>query len=141
MLLEHCFVVFSFDHFRRERVHVLEMFRSFLPQDAFYGRGSNCDEERSASQFVWSSIKQYPCTFHILQQIWRWLHGKNHRILQSSSKPSIYIQACCLCCLCLRVAYGNSLTCQNLKNCFELKAMSWLQNMYINSFLISIKNV
>ena len=48
----------------------------------------NCDDKRSALQFVWPSAKQLLCTFHILQQVWRWLHDKNHQI-QQSSIPSI----------------------------------------------------
>ena len=55
-----------------------EMLKSCLPQDAFYGRGcngtdvlmmGNCDEERSALLFLWTSVKQLLCTFHILQQV------------------------------------------------------------------------
>jgi hypothetical protein len=70
-----------------------ELVKKCLPEDAFYGRGcdegpavmmtDNCDEERRALQFVWPSVKLLLCTFHILQQVWRWLLDKNHQINQS----------------------------------------------------------
>ena len=48
----------------------------------------NCAEERRALQFVWPSVTLLLCTFHMLQQVWRWLLDKNHQINQSD-RPMI----------------------------------------------------
>lgn len=48
----------------------------------------NCDEEICALQFAWPSVKLLLCTFHILQQVLRWLLDKNHHVRQSD-RPQI----------------------------------------------------
>ena len=40
----------------------------------------NCDEIRDAVRQIWPGTTIVLCTFHILQQVWRWLHDKNHGI-------------------------------------------------------------
>ena len=86
-----------------------EMLRSCLPQHAFNGRGpeqgpqviltDNCKEERNALKSVWPSCVLLLCIFHMLQQVWRWLHEGSHNINQSDRphilnlfKKSLYAQ-------------------------------------------------
>ncbi|KAI8485675.1 hypothetical protein Bbelb_365090 [Branchiostoma belcheri] len=67
--------------------------KSILPSHAFYGHGpdvgpdviltDNCDEERNALTQTWPGATLLLCTFHVLQQVWRWLHDKNHNIKQA----------------------------------------------------------
>ena len=69
------------------------MLKSSLPEYAFHGRGpdvgpeviltDNCKEERKALNTVWPSSTMLLCIFHILQQLWRWLHDKSHSISQA----------------------------------------------------------
>ena len=40
----------------------------------------NCDELRDALHEVWPLATLLLCTFHILQQVWRWLHEKEHGV-------------------------------------------------------------
>ena len=64
-----------------------EMYKSCLPDYAFYGRGEkgplvfmtdNCPELRDALKSNWPEATLLLCLFHILQQVWRWLcDGKN----------------------------------------------------------------
>ena len=70
-----------------------DMIKTCLPDNAFYGRGpqlgpqviltDNCKEERNVLRAVWSTSILLLCTFHILQQFWRWPHEKNHGINQN----------------------------------------------------------
>ena len=74
------------------------MVKKCLPAYAFHGSGpehgpvvtltDNCHEERSALKSVWPSTNLLLCTFHILQQVWRWLLDKNHSISQTD-RPAI----------------------------------------------------
>ena len=74
------------------------MLKQCLPKDAFHGNGpergpvvimtDNCQEERSALKSVWSPANIPLCTFHILQQVWRWLLDKSHSICQTD-RPAI----------------------------------------------------
>ena len=69
------------------------MLKSSLPENAFHGCGpdvgpeviltDNCKEERKALNTVWPSSTMLLCIFHILQQLWRWLHDKSHSISQA----------------------------------------------------------
>ncbi|XP_032226009.1 uncharacterized protein LOC116609235 [Nematostella vectensis] len=85
------------------------MLQSCLPDYAFYGRGpkvgpeviltDNCKEERNALNSVWPSCKLLLCIFHMLQQVWRWLHETSHGINQvdrpyilSLFKKSLYAE-------------------------------------------------
>ena len=40
----------------------------------------NCPEERDALSTVWPEAKLILCTFHILQQVWRWLHESKNGV-------------------------------------------------------------
>ena len=40
----------------------------------------NCPEERDALSTVWPEAKLILCTFHILQQVWRWLHDSKNGV-------------------------------------------------------------
>ncbi|KAK7918603.1 hypothetical protein WMY93_009887 [Mugilogobius chulae] len=76
------------------------MLRQCLPEKGFNGRGretgpqliltDNCKEERAALQFVWPSAKLLLCTFHMLQQTWRWIMDRSHRI-SDCDKPYIFM--------------------------------------------------
>lgn len=47
----------------------------------------NCKEERNAMKSVWPTSILLPCIFHMLQQLWRWLHeGKNG--ISQADRPS-----------------------------------------------------
>ena len=93
-----CCILIASDEKQSTLKSGFEMLKNCLPEDAFYGRGScdwpavmitdNCDEERGALQFVWPLPKFLLCTFHVLQQVWRWLVNKNHQIAQSD-RPQI----------------------------------------------------
>ena len=71
-------------------VAAFEAYRDSLPPDSFFNRGNkvgpeifltdNCSEERDALSIVWPTALLILCVFHVLQQVWRWLHDKNHRI-------------------------------------------------------------
>ena len=98
-----------------------EMLKSCLPQDAFHGRGcngtdvlmtDNCDEERSALLFLWPSVKQLLCTFHILYNKFR--DGFMTKIIKSSNQvdPRYGI-------------YSNVLFMLNEKKCLNPAMKSW----------------
>ena len=64
---------------------------------AFFGRGSlgpeivmtdNCVELQDALNYVWPTMKQFLCLFHMLKQVWTWLNDSNHGILHSD-RPGI----------------------------------------------------
>ena len=75
-----------------------EMLRSCLPDFAFHGRGpqlgpqviitDNCKEKRNTLKSVWPSTILLLCIFHVLQQLWRWLHENSHKINQAD-RPHI----------------------------------------------------
>ena len=63
------------------------MFKSILPDESFYGSSSpsiimtdNCTELRNSLRRAWPKAILYLCTFHILQQVWRWLFEKEHGV-------------------------------------------------------------
>lgn len=63
------------------------MFKNLLPENSFYGSQGpqlimtdNCDELRNCLRRAWPNAVLYLCTFHILQQVWRWLFEKEHRV-------------------------------------------------------------
>ena len=71
-------------------VDAFSLFKDNLPDYAFCGSGDkgpevmmtdNCDELHDAVKQTWPDIKMVLCIFHILQQVWRWLHDKKHGIL------------------------------------------------------------
>ena len=75
-----------------------EMLRNILPESAFFSSGKsvgpktmitdNCKEERDALKSTWPSVTVLLCTFHMLQQTWRWLTDKNHGVMQGD-RPHI----------------------------------------------------
>ena len=85
-----------------------EMLRSCLPDFAFHGRGpqlgpqviitDNCKEERNTLKSVWPSTILLLCIFHVLQQLWRWLHENSHNINQAD-RPHILglFKQCFIC--------------------------------------------
>ena len=61
----------------------LNLLKSIMPSDAFFGKGSNTgptlfltDElasQRETLRKVWSNARQLLCLFHYLQRWWKWL--------------------------------------------------------------------
>ena len=68
----------------------LEMLKSILPSDAFFGRGNvigpqlfmsdDSDVLRRAIKNTWSYAVLLLCIFHVLQAQWTWLWDSNHGI-------------------------------------------------------------
>jgi hypothetical protein len=65
----------------------LKLLKSCLPDYAFYGAQfpkvvmtDNCYELRSSLSDVWPGAVSLLCIFHVLQQVWRWLHEKKNAI-------------------------------------------------------------
>ena len=68
----------------------IRLFKASLPANAFYGNGpgmgpkvmtDNCSELRAALNTQWPNTVVVLCIFHILQQVWRWLHDKKNAII------------------------------------------------------------
>ena len=67
-------------------MNALTLFKSILPDKAFYNSPNgpnvfmtdNCEELRNSLHRIWPDSCLLLCIFHILQQVWRWLHDKNH---------------------------------------------------------------
>lgn len=65
-----------------------QLFKSSSSAFSFYGSSEgpkvfmtdNCSELREALKKVWPSSTPVLCIFHILQQVWRWLHEKKNNI-------------------------------------------------------------
>ena len=65
----------------------LNMLVSIFPDTAFFGKQEpevimtdNNDEIRNTIKEVWPNSKLLLCTFHVLQQVWRWLFDKDHNV-------------------------------------------------------------
>ena len=50
----------------------------------------NCDELRDALGRTWPNATLILCTFHLLQQVWRWLHDRKNSILMQD-RPHILL--------------------------------------------------
>ena len=63
----------------------MELFKSALPESAVFGNGPACN--------IASLARNNACvyTFHILQQVWRWLHDKKNAIAQED-RPLILLK-------------------------------------------------
>ena len=68
--------------------NALEMFKTALPDFAFYGAPGprvfmtdNCYELRVALREMWPTSVSVLCIFHVLQQVWRWLHEKKNGLI------------------------------------------------------------
>ena len=66
-----------------------ELLKCSFTEDSFYGNGpdgpfiamtDNCAELRDALTQVFPSTRLLLCTFHILQQVWRWINDVKHGI-------------------------------------------------------------
>jgi hypothetical protein len=65
----------------------LELLKSCFSDLAFYGADGprvfmtdNCSELREALKEAWPNSVLLLCIFHVLQQVWRWLHEKKNGI-------------------------------------------------------------
>ena len=71
-------------------VKAFGMYKDSLPEESFFKNGKekgptvfmtdNCSELKDALKIVWPSSRLVLCVFHILQQVWRWLHDKKHSV-------------------------------------------------------------
>ena len=134
-------ILITSDEQERTLKQGFEMLRSCLPEYAFNGRGreqgpqviltDNCKEERNALKSVWPTSVLLLCIFHMLQQLWRWLHESKNSISQAD-RPYFLT-------LFKRSLYAE--TKQDFENCFsELlndgrckkypNLVSYLQNLY-----------
>ena len=97
----------------------IRLFKASLPANAFYGNGptrgpkvmmtDNCSELRAALNTQWPETVVVLCIFHILQQVWRWLHDKKNAITMVE-RPHLL--------LCFkRVLYSKSQ--DDMESCFE----------------------
>jgi hypothetical protein len=75
------------DEKERTLKDALDLFKSSLPDGAFYGTKApnvfmtdNCHELRVALKEAFPSSTSVVCIFHVLQQVWRWLHEKKNGI-------------------------------------------------------------
>ena len=83
-------IVITSDETTETLANALAQLKSALPEDAFYGSSAangpkvfmtdNCLELKEAISQNWPDSTQVLCVFHLLQQIWRWLHDRNHGI-------------------------------------------------------------
>lgn len=81
-------IIITSDETTETLVNALSQFKSSLPDDAFLGSSpvkgpkvfmtDNCMELRDAICQTWADATPVLCIFHLLQQLWRWLHDKNH---------------------------------------------------------------
>lgn len=90
-------IIITSDETTETLVSAFELFRSSLPEYAFYGKGvkgplvimtDNCSELHDALRAVWESAVLLLCIFHIMQQVWRWLFERKHNI-KSQDRPEI----------------------------------------------------
>ena len=117
------------------------MYKESLPDGAFYNNGRdkgptlfmtyNCPEERDALHLVWPESELVLCTFHMLQQVWRWLHDKNHCI-DKLDRPILLSKF-------KRILYSETI------DLFEEEYMNFLNDPIFdekyNKFLNYIKNL
>ncbi len=82
-------IVITSDETTDTLTNALAQLKSTLPDDAFYGCAANgpkvfmtdnCFELKEAISQNWPDSTQVLCVFHLLQQVWRWLHDRNHGI-------------------------------------------------------------
>ena len=66
----------------------LSMIMEICPEKAFFGNSAgpavimtdNCDELRNALKLIFPESYLLLCSFHMLQQVWRWLYDRTHNI-------------------------------------------------------------
>jgi hypothetical protein len=83
-------IIITSDETTQTLVTAFSQLKSPLPDDSFFcapsGKGprvfmtDNCMELKDAIHQVWPDATTVLCIFHLLQQVWRWLHDKKHGI-------------------------------------------------------------
>lgn len=80
-------IIITSDEQLETLIQALRMFKDMLPPHSFFGSAEpdvfmsdNCSELREALHEVFPTSKLLLCTFHILQQVWRWLFEKKHEV-------------------------------------------------------------
>ena len=83
-------IIITSDETTDTLIQALELFSSLLTEGSFSGRGKalgpialmtdNCSELRDALAYMWPNAALLLCSFHILQQVWRWLFEKHHNV-------------------------------------------------------------
>ena len=96
-------IIITSDEKTETLIEAMELFKSALPENAFFGNGpatgprvimtDNCLELRDAIMQAWPETTRVLCIFHILQQVWRWLHDKKNAIAQQKDRPFIKFKA------------------------------------------------
>ena len=81
-------IIITSDETTDTLIQALELFSSLLTEGSFSGRGKalgpialmtdNCSELRDALAYMWPNAALLLCSFHILQQVWRWLFEKHN---------------------------------------------------------------
>ena len=94
-------IIITSDEKTETLIEEMELFKSALPANAFFGNGpatgprvimtDNCLELRDAILQAWPETTHVLCIFHILQQVWRWLHDKKNAIAQED-RPFILLK-------------------------------------------------
>jgi hypothetical protein len=97
-------IIITSDETTQTLVTAFSQLKSSLPDDAFFcapsGKGprvfmtDNCMELKDAIHQVWPDATTVLCIFHLLQQVWRWLHDKKHGIALED-RPHILLAALC----------------------------------------------
>ena len=96
LIVTHCVVgalplgiLITSDEETETLITALVYFKTVLPVHTFFSRGpikgpkmfttDNCSELHDALKF-WPDATNVLCIFHILQQVWRWLHDKKNDV-------------------------------------------------------------
>ena len=88
-MLHLVYVLITSDEQTYTLIKGLNLLKSWFNPESFYGKGSNgptvfmtdnCAELRDVLRNVFPNSDLFLCTFHILQQVWRWLKDSNHGV-------------------------------------------------------------
>ena len=80
-------IIITSDEQEQTLDEAFSIFKNILPENSFYGSfkpsmmiTDNCDELRKSIRRAWPGAVLYLCSFHIHQQVWRWLFEKGHGV-------------------------------------------------------------
>ena len=102
-------IIFTSDEQGKTLQTAFELYKETVSPYGFYGSltgpsvvmTDNCDELRDALLSIWPNITLLLCIYHILQQVWRWVHDSKHGI-SLQHRPHILT-------LFKRVLYANTI--------------------------------
>ena len=97
----------------------LNLLKSVLPPDAFYGRGvelgpvlfmtDDCDAEHNALKNIFPVSERLLCHFHLLQAMWCWLWSAKHGVAREHKATLLHLFRC--------VVYARSE--EDVQDCLE----------------------